>query len=139
MQMTDEIKTNNERDMMVCLARSVARQIRRHEGIIKSCMEKLTEDFMENFEWRSETIYKANLKLEYLIGVNNLLVEDGCTKEAMGFHLRHTIEHKTDDIVHGNPFGSSSNGAVNLALRWKYETNQEIIGLAYNFLSYIND
>lgn len=94
---------------------------------------------MQNFEWRSETIYKANLKLEYLVEVNNLLVEDGCTEEAMDFYLRHTIQHKTDDIVHGNPFGSSPNGAVNLALRWKYETNQEIIDMVYNFLSYIND
>lgn len=137
--MTTEGNKTTERNALNELAKAVARQIRRHEGIIKSCMEDLTEDFMQNFEWRSETIYKANLKLEYLVEVNNLLVEDGCTEEAMDFYLRHTIQHKTDDIVHGNPFGSSPNGAVNLALRWKYETNQEIIDMVYNFLSYIND
>lgn len=137
--MTTEANNTPERNALNKLAKYVARQILRHEGIIKSNMDALAEDFMENFEWKSETIYKANLKLEYLVEVNKLLAEDGCTEDAMNFYLRHTIEHKTDDIVHGDPFGSSSNGAVNLAQRWKYETAKEIISLTYKLLDYIED
>lgn len=137
--MTTEANNSTERNTLNDLSRYVARQILRYEGIIKSNMEGLAEDFMKNFEWRSETIYKANLKLEYLVEVNKLLCEDGCTEEAMNFYLRHTIQHKTDDIVYGDPFGSSSNGAVNLATRWKYETAKEIISLSYKLLDYIND
>ncbi len=137
--MTTEANNSTERNALNDLSRYVARQILRYEGIIKSNMEGLAEDFMKNFEWRSETIYKANLKLEYLVEVNKLLCEDGCTEEAMNFYLRHTIQHKTDDIVYGDPFGSSSNGAVNLATRWKYETAKEIISLSYKLLDYIND
>ena len=137
--MTTEANNSTERNALNDLSRYVARQILRYEGIIKSNMEGLAEDFMKNFEWRSETIYKANLKLEYLVEVNKLLCEDGCTEEAMNFYLRHTIQHKTDDIVYGDPFGSSSNGAVNLATRWKYETAKEIISQSYKLLDYIND
>lgn len=137
--MATEANNTTERNALNELAKYVARQIRRNEGIIKSNMEALMEDFMEHFEWKSETIYKCNLRLEYLVGVNKLLAEDGCTKDAMNFYLRHTIEHKTDDIVHGDPFGSSSNGAANLATRWKYETAKEIITLSYKLLDYIED
>ena len=137
--MTTEANNTTERNALNALAKYVARQILRHEGIIKHNMEELAEDFMENFKWKSETIYKANLKLEYLVEVNKLLCEDGCTVEGMNFYLRHTIEHKTDDIVHGDPFGGSFNGAVNLATRWKYETAKEIISLAYKLLEYIED
>ena len=137
--MTTEANNSTERNALNDLSRYVARQILRYEGIIKSNMEGLAEDFMKNFEWRSETIYKANLKLEYLVEVNKLLCEDGCTGEAIRFYLRHTIQHKTDDIVHGDPFGSSSNGAVNLATRWKYETAKEILSLSYKLLDYIED
>ncbi len=100
-------EANTARSALNELAKYVARQILRNEGIIKNCMEALTEDFMENFEWKSETIYKCNLKLVYLVEVNKLLCEDGCTGEAIRFYLRHTIQHKNDDIVHGDPFGSS--------------------------------
>ena len=137
--MTTEANNTTERNALNGLAKYVARQILRYEGIIKHNMEELVEDFMENFEWRSETIYKANLKLEYLVEVNKLLCEDECTGEAMSFYLRHTIQHKTDDIVHGDPFGNSSNGAVNLATRWKYETAKEIITLSYKLLDYIEN
>lgn len=137
--MTTEANNTTERNALNEFAKYVARQILRNEGIIKNCMEALAEDFMENFEWKPETIYKCNLKLEYLVEVNKLLCEGGCTGEAMKFYLRHTIQHKTDDIVHGDPFGSSSNGAVNLANRWKYETAKEIITLSYKLLDYIED
>ena len=100
-------EANTARSALNELAKYVARQILRNEGIIKNCMEALTEDFMENFEWKSETIYKCNLKLVYLVEVNKLLCEDGCTGEAIRFYLRHTIQHKNDDIVHGDPFGLS--------------------------------
>lgn len=130
---TPEQKALNE------LAKYVARQILRNEGIIKSNMESLAEDFMENFEWKTETIYKSNLKLEYLVEVNKLLAESDCTEEAVKFYLHHTIQHNTDDIVHGDPFGASTNGAVNLARRWKYESAKELINLAYKLLDYIED
>lgn len=137
--MTTEANNTTERNALNELAKYVARQILRNEGIIKSSMEALAEDFMENFEWKSETIYKANLKLEYLVDVNELLVAEGCTEEAVKFQLRHTIEHKTDDILHGDPFGSSSNGATNLARRWQYEADKEIINIAVKLLDYFED
>ena len=137
--MTTEANNSKERNAFIELCKQVARQIRRNEGIIKSSMEALTEDFMEHFEWKSEIIYKANLKLEYLVGINELLVAEGCAVEAVRFHLRHTIEHKTDDILHGDPYGGSSNGASNLTRRWRYESDKEIISISRCLLGYIED
>lgn len=98
--MTTEANNTTERNALNDLSRYVARQILQMEGIAKSGMETLAENFMESFEWKLKTIYKCNLKLEYLVEINKLLAEDGCTEEAMEFYLRHTIEDKTDDIVH---------------------------------------
>jgi DNA polymerase III delta prime subunit len=98
--MTTEANNTTERNALNALAEYVALHIRKNEGIIKDYMEALAENFMESFEWKLKTIYKCNLKLEYLVEINKLLAEDGCTEEAMEFYLRHTIEDKTDDIVH---------------------------------------
>ena len=93
--MTTEANNTTERNALNALAEYVALHIRKNEGIIKDYMEALAENFMESFEWKLKTIYKCNLKLEYLVEINKLLAE-----EDMEFYLRHTIEDKTDDIVH---------------------------------------
>ena len=137
--MTTEMINPTEWNALKELAKYVARQIRRNEGIIKSNMEALIEDFTENFEWKSETIYKAALKLEYLIEVHKLSVDERCNVRGIRCYLCHTIEHKTDDLLHGDPFGNSTNEASNLTHRWKYESDKEIISLARRLLEYTED
>ncbi len=97
-------------------------------------MEALTNNFAGNFEWEAEHIFKANLKLEFFVEVNKLLCDEERAVEDVKFYLRHTAEHKTDDVMHIDPYGHSSNGATNLAHRWRYEANKDIINLALNLL-----
>ncbi len=132
--MTTEARNTTELKAPNDFSRYVARQILRMEGIAKSSMEALANNFADNFEWQAEQVFKANLKLEFFVEVNNLLCDEECTEEAIKFYLRHTVEHKTDDVMHSDPYGHSSNGATNLAHRWRYETNKDIIHLALNLL-----
>lgn len=116
------------------LLRYIERQIRRHESIIKDCMEDLTSNFNENFAWKSEVIYKSNLKLTTLRSLYDTISAEECDEEYTKFILRHTAEHAADDIMHRNPYCSSSNGAVNLAHRWEFESAKGIHHLALNLL-----
>lgn len=135
--MTTEARNTPERNALNDLSRYVARQILRMEGIAKSGMETLTDNFTDSFEWQAEHIFKANIKLEFFVEVNKLLCDEECNEEAVKFYLRHTAEHKTDDVMHTDPYGHSSNGASNLAHRWRYEANKDIIHLALNLLDRI--
>lgn len=116
------------------LIRRMARQIRRQESIIKDCMEDLTSDFNENFAWKSEVIYKANLKLKFLRPLYDTISNKDCDEDYAKFLLQHAAEHAADDIMHRDPYSSSSNGAVNLAHRWEYESNKDVYHLAHNLL-----
>ena len=97
--MTTEARNTQERNALNDLSRYVARQILRMEGIAKSGMETLTDNFIDSFEWQAEHIFKANIKLEFFVEVNKLLCDEECTEEAVKFYLRHTAEHKTDDVM----------------------------------------
>ncbi len=130
--------TAAERDAMKRLSRYVERQIARNEGIIKESMENLTRDFNETFEWESERIFKCNLKLEFFNEVRKLLADEECTIEAARYYLRHEAEHAADDIMHRDPYRSSSNAAANLAHRWTYESYKDIYHLALNALDNLN-
>ena len=116
------------------LNRYVERQIAHNEGIIKDSMENLARDFNETFEWKSERIFKCNLRLEFLNEVRKLLADKECNIEAVKFYLRHAAEHAADDIMHHDPYRSRSNGAANLAHRWTYESYKVIYHLALNLL-----
>lgn len=124
----------NERTEMARLTRYVERQILRNEGIIKECMESLSNDFNENFEWCGERIFKGNLKLEFFTELRKLLVDEECTIEGARFYLRHAAEHAADDIMHRDPYRNSSNAAANLTHRWTYESYKDIYHLALNAL-----
>lgn len=116
------------------LLRRMERQMRRHESIIKDCTEDLTSDFNENFAWKSEVIYKANLKLKFLRPLYDTISAEDCGEDYAKFLLQHSAEHAADDIMHRDPYSNSSNGAVNLAHRWEYESNKDIYHLALNLL-----
>lgn len=120
------------------LLRYIERQIRRNEGIIRDCMEELTKDFNENFEWKSEVIYKGNLKLRFLREILATLSSAECDEEYAKFFLRHSVEHSEDDIMHRDPYGHSSNGALNLANRWLFENHKDIRHMAMNMLDRLN-
>ena len=131
------ITTLSEHEMREALRRSIERQIRRNEGIAKGCMESLASGFNENFEWASEQIFKANLRLEFVKEVQELLDDNECNIDGLRFYLCHSAEHAADDIMHRDPYGHSSNGATNLAHRWTFEAYKEIYHLAKNLLDCI--
>lgn len=126
--------TAYECEAMKKLSRYVERQIARNEGVIKDSMENLARDFNETFEWESERIFKSNLRLEFLNEVRKLLADEECNIEAVKFYLRHAAEHAADDIMHRDPYRSSTSGAANLAHRWTYENYKDIYHLALNLL-----
>lgn len=134
MSETTKTMADADRKMLSRLTMKVERQIDRQKGIIKDSMEDLATNFNENFEWKSEVIYKANILLDFFAGLWNHLHEEECSIDNMRFHLRHAAEHASDDIMHRDPYSSSSNGAVNLAHRWKYETYKVIYHQANNLL-----
>lgn len=131
---TTNTTTPQESEMRTRLRRNVERQIRRNEGLVKGGMESLTADFNESFEWASEQIYKANLRLEFVSEAHKLLEDEDCNLDGLRFYLRHAAEHAADDIMHREPYSSSSNGATNLANRWTFETYKDIYHLANNLL-----
>lgn len=116
------------------LIRYIERQIHRNECIIRDCTEELTRDFNENFAWKSEVIYKGNLKLAFLRTTYTTLSSEECDEEYAKFFLRHAVEHAADDVMHRDPYSSSSNAAVNLANRWEFESRRDIYHLAMNLL-----
>lgn len=134
MSETTKTMADKDRDMLSRLTVRLERQIARQKGIIKDSMEDLTARFNENFEWKAEVIYKANIMLDLFVDLWNHLQEEECTIDKMRFYLRHAAEHASDDIMHRDPYSSSSNGAVNLAHRWKYETYKVIYHQANNLL-----
>lgn len=126
--------TAQERDTMAYLRRSVNRQIGRNAGAVKSNMELLTTDFNENFAGYSEHLYKGNIKLEWLNGLDELICDAECTIEAVRYWLNKEAERAAQEILNTEPFYGSSNGAANLCRRWEYETTKEIYVLAKNWL-----
>lgn len=114
------------------LIRYVGRKIERTEGLIQDSMEDLSANFIMNFEWKSEVIYKANLELNFLRDLHNTLKESDY--EYALFILRHAAEHAADDIMYCDPYRNSSNGAANLAHRWSYESNKAKHHIALNLL-----
>lgn len=123
--MSNETKTTGN-DRLTYLVRYAKRQVERREGIIKERMERLTEDFADNFEWNAEEIFKSQLKRDYFKTLHDNFAEEGCDLDRAIFLLKHSVEHLTDDIIHGDPYCNSFNAATNLAHRWRYEANKEI-------------
>lgn len=117
------------------LIKYVERQIRRQEGIRNGSMEDLTSNFNNNFEWNAEAVYKANLKIAFFRNLLATISSEECTEEYAKFVLRHEAEHAADDIMRSDPYNNhSSNGATNLARRWKFENFKDIHHIALNLL-----
>ena len=134
MSETTKTMADKDRDMLSRLTVRLERQIARQKGIIKDNMEDLTARFNVNFEWKAEAIYKANIMLDFFVDLWNHLQEEECNIDKIRFYLRHAVEHASYDIMHRDPYSSSSNSAVNLAHRWTYETYKVIYHQANNLL-----
>lgn len=137
--MTTEANNTTERKALDSLAKYAAQQILRMESIIKNSTETLARDFNGNFEWEAEHIFKANLRLEFLVELNKLLCDEECNEEAVKFYLRQTVKRKRDDIMNCDPYSRSSNGASDLADRWRYEADKDIMYLARNTMDRFED
>lgn len=117
------------------LIKYVERQIHRQEGIRNGSMEDLNANFNNNFEWNAEVVYKANLKIAFFRSLLATISAEDCTEEYAKFFLHHEAEHAADDIMHCDPYNNhSSNGATNLARRWKFENFKDIHYIALNLL-----
>ena len=131
--MTNEAMNPAER--MAAFRRRVNFKLNRYEGIAKAKTEALMADFNNRFDCYAEEIFKANLLREYSKELADLLSEETITIEKAIETLQHAKEHTGDDIMFGDPYRNSSNGAANLAHRWAYEVKRTIYNSTCNFLT----
>ncbi|MDE6339962.1 MAG: hypothetical protein K2K97_09280 [Muribaculaceae bacterium] len=135
--MTNENETPNNIESIKYseFIKTVERQIRRHDGIVKSRMTSLVNDFNEQFAYDAEVIYKFIVKIAFFHKLHKTISADGSDVDCAKLFLRHTIDQAEDEIMHLNPYIGSANWAVSLAHRWDYEAKKEINNIAMNLLA----
>lgn len=144
--MTEDMKTNGaemtavvKRDRVACLVRKVQRQIDRHVAIVNDGMETLAANFMTNFEWEVERVYKSRVMLAFYTDLKNMLAETNGDADKAGWYLAHIVEHTTDDIVMGDPYASGSNLLTVAAHRWEWETKKAMLNATKRLLDTLTE
>lgn len=107
----------------------IASQVRTR---ISRCVEEadkytkdMNEDYGHFFCWHSEDMYKVQIRLKIYRELQKV-VNGGGLCDTLGW-LSHTVEHFTDDLVHGPIQGHNTNASFNTAHLLELEVKQRVI------------
>lgn len=115
----------NEKAIIGMLASQVKRQINRCVEEADKYTKDMNEDYEHFFCWYSEDMFKVQQRLkiyrELQMVVNTEKLDD------MLEYIRHTVEHFTDDLIHGSLQGHNTNASFNTAHLLGNEVKQKVI------------
>lgn len=126
-----------EKVILKNLESKVGKRLITLKGEIEHYTEAFNQGYDKFFLWYAEGMFKCKKEYAYYSYLMQLVkLED---LEMVKGHLRHCVEHLTDDLMYGSLRRSSSNDMVNLAHILELEVKQEIVKSFTCFLREIDE